>query len=407
MQRVCCRAPGTIARRKNMKIGSSYPQRDDRPGNSQAGSTIGLPPELGTLALQAVEYAFAPSLAILAKAKSFCLYGAGEVGVLLFHLCQSRGLQPLAFLDDLQNATECCGIPVCPIHEGILRFQPEAILLATLRATERMTQNLNALPYHGKILHTRDSNAHVRSPHCRYVVTPKAVLRQFHNRHQGLRAFVIGNGPSLCKTDPRQLTNDITFAANNIFLLDGFKPTYYTAIDRVLTQDRAQEINALPWVKFFPHLVSEWITNGHFLNAIHADWPTNFSTDISEFIEIDFTVTYSLMQIAFYMGCTPVYLIGVDHSYAIDSSQCYQEGRILTSVAEDPNHFHPSYFGKGRRWTSPPPMEKLDACYRKASGIYLQHGRRLFNATAGGRLDVLPRVSFESLLPGTQGAGIP
>ena len=58
--------------------------------------------DLGSLALQAVEKAFAPSLAMLTKVKSFCIYGAGEVGILLFHLCQSRGLRPVAFLDELQ-----------------------------------------------------------------------------------------------------------------------------------------------------------------------------------------------------------------------------------------------------------------------------------------------------------------
>ena len=288
-----------------------------------------------------------------------------------------------------------------------MRFQPEAILLGTLRATERMTKNLRSLPYDGRILSSWDSNSQERSPHCRYVFTPQSVIRAFYNKHHGQRAFILGNGPSLLKTDPRRLKDEITLAANNIFLLEGFTPTYYAASDRILTQERAREINALPWVKFFPHLVSEWITNGHFLKGIQAEWPTHFSTDISEFIEIEFTVTYSLMQIAFYMGCNPVYMIGVDHNYAVDPSQCYQEGRVLTSIDKDPNHFHPGYFGKGRRWTSPPPIEKLDACYRMGYEVYSQHGRHLFNATDGGKLNVLPRVSFESLLKGTQESVIP
>ena len=354
--------------------------------------------DLGALALQAVEKAFAPSLALLAKTEKFCLYGSGEVGILLFHLCQTRGIRPVAFLDDLQNKPECCGVPVFKVKEGILKTQPDAILLATIRAAERMTCNLESLPYTGRILGAWDANAQERSPHCRYTFTPKSVIQQFHNKHQGRRAFIVGNGPSLLKTDPRRLRNEITLAANLIYLLDGFTPTYYAASDRILTQENAREINALPWTKFFPHQVSEWIANGHFLKGIQMEWPTNFSTDISEYIETEFMITYSLLQIAFYMGCNPVYLIGVDHTYAVDPSQCYQEGRVLTSLDADPNHFHPDYFGKGRRWTSPPPREKLDACYRLAQEVYAKHGRRLFNATAGGALEVLPRVSFESLL---------
>ncbi len=352
---------------------------------------------LGELALTAIEAAFAPSLALLRDESSFCIYGAGEVGRLLFHLCRRRELRPAAFLDDLCAAPFCCGLPVWRVKEGVEQVEPSAILLGTLRATDRMMRNLQSVPYSGRILNTWDSNAQVRSPHCVYTLTPKAKIRAFHNRHAGRRAFVIGNGPSLLKTDPRRLDGEVTFGANNIFLLEGFAPTYYAAIDRVLTQDRAAEINALPWVKFFPHLVSEWIDNGTFLHAIHADWPTNFSTDISEFIEIDFTVTYSLMQIAFYMGCNPVYLIGVDHTYAVDPQQQHQEANVLTSLGDDPNHFHPNYFGKGYRWHKPR-MAPLAACYRRALEVYRQHGRELYNATAGGALEELPRIEFESLL---------
>ena len=353
----------------------------------------------GLLALQAVKAAFAPSLAMLASESSFCIYGAGEVGRLLLHLCLQQGLQPLAFLDDLSSSASCCDIPVLRVKEGIEKLNPSAILLATIRAAERMTRSLKGLPYTGRILGTWDSNSQERSPHHRYTITPKAVIQQYHNKHLNRRAFIIGNGPSLLKTDPRQLRDEITLAANLIYLLEGFSPAYYAASDRILTQENAEEINALPWVKFFPHQVSDWISNGHFLKGIQMEWPTNFSTDISEYIETEFTITYSLLQIAFYMGCNPVYLIGVDHAYAIDPSQCFQEGRVLTSIDTDPNHFHPGYFGKGRRWTSPPPREKLDACYRLAQEGYAKHGRQLFNATAGGALEVLPRVNFEDLLP--------
>ena len=350
------------------------------------------------LALAAVEKAFAPSLARLkADTAVFCIYGAGETGQLLAELCRRRGLTPSAFLDDHASENACLDIPIYPVQEGIERCTPSAVLLATLRASDRMTANLRALPFNGSILGTQDSHAHDRSPHCTFRTTPKEVLTRFHNIHAGHRAFIIGNGPSLLQTDPRRLAGEITFAANNIFLLDEFIPTYYAAIDRVLTQDRAAEINALPWTKFFPHLVSQWITNGYFLNAVHAAWPTNFSTDISDFIEIDFTVTYSLMQLAFYMGCSPVYLIGVDHTYRVDDRENHREDFVLTSLGNDANHFHPDYFGKGYRWHKPR-MEPLAACYRKALEVYQAHDRELFNATAGGALTELPRVDFESII---------
>ena len=73
------------------------------------------------LALQAVKAAFAPSLAMLSGESSFCIYGAGEVGRLLFHLCRQQGLRPAAFLDDLSSSTSCCGIPW--IRKSLLSFR--------------------------------------------------------------------------------------------------------------------------------------------------------------------------------------------------------------------------------------------------------------------------------------------
>lgn len=357
------------------------------------------PEELARLAKTAVESAFSVALRMVEKDEVFCIYGAGDVGELLFSFCCERGLKPTAFLDDLSERKTFCGIPVFGVQAGVEAFRPGSILLGTIKATKRMQQNLAALNYSGNVYTVYDAHTHFRPPHQHYVVTPREEIQVFHNKHAGRRAFVIGNGPSLLKTDPRRLMaqNEITFAANNIFLLEGFEPTYYTAIDRVLTLDRADEINALPWTKFFPHLVSDWITNGLFLNAHHSDWPEHFSDDISECLEIDFTVTYSMLQIALYMGCSPVYLIGVDHTYAVNPAQCHEEGGILTSVARDPNHFHPGYFGKGYRW-SKPRMEPLEACYRVAWDAYKAHGFELYNATAGGALEVLPRRDFESLV---------
>lgn len=362
-------------------------------------SVIETEPSLESLALEAIQKAFSVAVRQVAQADSFCIYGAGEVGRILLDLCQQKGVLPDAFLDDLASEHSIAGIPVHPVKEGVEAFQPTTILLATIRSPERMRISLDELGFTGELASVRDANAHLRAPHSSFIITPKEQIQSFHNAQQGKRAFVIGNGPSLLKTDPRRLMKrgDVTFAANNIFLLDGFEPTYYTAIDRVLTQDRAEQINALPWTKFFPHLVSGWITNGVFLKASQRDWPEAFSTDISECLEIDFTVTFSLLQIALYMGCNPVYLIGVDHTYTIDERKQVQEGRIITSLDDDPNHFHPGYFGKGYRWTSPP-MEKLEACYQLAAEAYQTQGRELYNATAGGALEVVPRVNFEDLL---------
>ena len=51
-------------------------------------------------------------------------------------------------------------------------------------------------------------------------------------------------------------------------------------------------------------------------------------------------------------GFSEVYLIGMDFSYSLPESTEI-EGCNYTSQEDDPNHFHPDYFGKGKKWHDP------------------------------------------------------
>ena len=53
---------------------------------------------------------------------------------------------------------------------------------------------------------------------------------------------------------------------------------------------------------------------------------------------------YYNIQLAAYMGCNPIYLIGVDLNYFIPSS-AKVNGIIVTSTEEDNNHFDSRWFG--------------------------------------------------------------
>ena len=64
------------------------------------------------------------------------------------------------------------------------------------------------------------------------------------------------------------------------------------------------------------------------------------------------TVMYLNIQLAEYLGCNPIYLVGVDLSYQVSNS-AIRNGAVLTSTEDDENHFDPRYFGKGKRWHLP------------------------------------------------------
>jgi hypothetical protein len=104
------------------------------------------------------------------------------------------------------------------------------------------------------------------------------------------------------------------------------------------------------------------------------------------------TVTFVALQIAFHLGFQDVILVGVDHSF---TSQGEPNAAVVSDGA-DLNHFSPAYFGKGFRWQLPD-LAASERAYRLAHRAYESAGRRVMDATIGGKLEVFPKVDFRSL----------
>jgi hypothetical protein len=234
----------------------------------------------------------------------------------------------------------------------------------------------------------------------------KKILK-LKNKHLGKRCFIIGNGPSLNSLDIKKLSSEITFGVNAIFLnyeKMGFYPTYYVVEDSWVLEDRYKEINQLkgPENKFFGCYAKKRISrddNNIFLNirrdVSRKNWAPRFSKNICREVCVGGSVTYVCMELAYYMGFSEVYLIGFDHNYIIPKSSEVQGVDILSNE-NDPNHFHPNYFGKGYHWHLPR-EDRMEIGYRKAKEIFELDGRNIFNATVGGKLEVFPRKNFEEL----------
>ena len=92
------------------------------------------------------------------------------------------------------------------------------------------------------------------------------------------------------------------------------------------------------------------------------------------------------------MGFKDVILIGVDHSYNFTG----KPHAAVVSQGDDPNHFHPNYFGKGFKWHLPD-LEGSEMSYRVGKFMFEQSGRRILDATVDGKLQVFPKVDYYSL----------
>lgn len=232
-------------------------------------------------------------------------------------------------------------------------------------------------------------------------------LRDKYKRRS--RCFIIGNGPSINETDLDLLIDEVTFGVNCIFLKfteTAFRPTLYVVEDHLVAEDRCDEINALAGpVKLFPIYTAYCLDEGpntvFFNHRPRPSYPHSFdfSTDASKVTYAGCTVTFTCMQLAFYLGFKEIYLVGVDHHYEIPTDVKQQDSygtQILDMSSHDPNHFHPEYFGKGRRWHDPQ-VEKTTQAFTEALRVTRARGVQILNATIGGKLEVFPRVDYYSL----------
>lgn len=225
----------------------------------------------------------------------------------------------------------------------------------------------------------------------------QARLRQYRDRHKGRRCFIVGNGPSLQKTDLSKLRNEITFGSNRVYLLSektSFVPTYYVAVNQHVIHQCANDIQALSMPRFLAWHSRDAVRFDERMMFIRdpGDLTIGFSRDISQCVWEGTTVTFAAMQIAYYMGFKTVVLVGVDHSFATTG----KPHQLVESQGADPNHFDPRYFGKGFKWQLPD-LDTSEGAYRIAKFTYEWTGREILDATIGGKLTVFPRVDFDGL----------
>ncbi|WOO43007.1 6-hydroxymethylpterin diphosphokinase MptE-like protein [Rubellicoccus peritrichatus] len=294
--------------------------------------------------------------------------------------------------------TSCCE-EIALATNKTANQQTDQRLLA-LRNTERI-RDLQVTVSCG--LNVPDKSVEVPTPDFSQLV-------RFKDMHKGERCFIIGNGPSLNQIDLGLLSREVTFGVNGIFYMtrrSGFKPTYHVIEDNHVVEDNLEAIRAFrPQARFLPEKYAELIGDSDETFYLPADWgfyyknhpyyeTPRFSEDITKAIYVGQSVTYLNIQLAYYMGFSEIYLVGMDFSYEIPSRAKTQVFSI-TSDSDDPNHFHPDYFGKGKKWHFP----KLYNCYKVYSfaNEYIHaRGRKIENATIGGKLEAFPRADIKNL----------
>ncbi len=238
-------------------------------------------------------------------------------------------------------------------------------------------------------------------------------LLRLKNRHRGRRCYVIGTGPSLLMSDldARSGRGEICLASNNIFLAfesTKWRPTYYAVEDTDLAIKSCHKINELVHCPTLaPHYllpILGRVRNRTFFRQLKRVQPPKhpgFSRNLLRGINCGGTITYTLLQIAAWMGITEAYLLGVDFSYDLRKLAPSREypgfNTYVYQTQARRNHFVQGYFQDGQTIVAPD-MESARLAYQSAQVESHERGQmRIYNATRGGQLDVFDRLDFDSL----------
>ena len=147
-------------------------------------------------------------------------------------------------------------------------------------------------------------------------------LSDFHNLHAGETALMVGNGPNLRLTPPEYFGYP-SIGMNTIHLYDGWKPTYYTAVDSRVMVEFGKAITekyaAVP--KFIPRPnLDEW-QGPNFYRFYHRPGPlfprNGKAMRYDRLLSSDGisygNVMHVALQLAAWMGFTTILMIGVQH----------------------------------------------------------------------------------------------
>lgn len=159
-------------------------------------------------------------------------------------------------------------------------------------------------------------------------------LRKLYNKEKGKRCFILANGPSVNNLDLSKLKDEVVIGMNASTLLEdkhGFFQTYYVVsdlrfFDVEFKKDLATVKLKKDTVKVFRNEIKEIypkdIENVYYIRPLERD---GFSFNLKKGFYYGCTTVMLAIQLAFYLGCDEIYLLGVDLVYKQSEARFYKE----------------------------------------------------------------------------------
>lgn len=222
-------------------------------------------------------------------------------------------------------------------------------------------------------------------------------IKQLKNCMEGKCCFIVGTGPSITIKDIESLSGEITFGVNSICKVinqTSWRPTYLGIQDPLvyekLEPDIIENFRDNVFVSDFlcekfeipeRFIVFPYISVHKYYQNKYKQYGTKFSDNAYSVVYDGYSITYSMIEIAVYMGFKEIYLLGCDCSYP--------KGKK--------NHFVESGFVDRRAYLN---YERMTAGYEEVKKYVDKHGIKVINCTRGGMLEIFPRMNLEEVIGG-------
>jgi len=238
---------------------------------------------------------------------------------------------------------------------------------------------------------------------------------ELSNRHAGQRCFILATGPSIKNQNLTLLKGELCIGVSNFFVhqdCELIQPQYYCVAPY------HAPISEEGWYAFLRELGSvvknsaiffelqdrernqeggflkdkdlRYVKFGVEINALEKE-----GVDLTREILRPISVTVMALQVAIYMGCRKVYLLGCDHDWIL------HVGKMAHFYDEQQNALVRSGYNEWKESDMATEFYnafQLWAQYKAIKKYAEEKGIRIFNSTEGGLLDVFPKVSLESVL---------
>lgn len=216
-------------------------------------------------------------------------------------------------------------------------------------------------------------------------------------KHVGEVGFLIGNGPSVRTEDLDRLCGRVSFCCNRFYMAYStmsFRPTYTLSADRQVIEDWGEDIVNMSDGEVV--LVSKskprikkciWVPDVSRRHLV-------FQKSRLSHVMTGGGTLFTAMQLGYFLGIRKFVLYGVDHNFNFDKAEGATDP--YRSASGDENHFIKGY-RSGKNWC-PPEMEMVEYNFKYADQYLRQRGGFVKNATRGGKLEVLERISFDKAI---------